>query len=95
MAQVAIYRNNKLIEMNLSILKHMLVTRCLDVYNQKKEWSLAVSSHMIGCSKLPSNSFVTNYISQGLGTPLVDFGEIDIHVVVMTAKTCPFRNNNK
>lgn len=30
----------------------------------------------------------TNY-SQGLGTPLVDFGVIDIHVV-MTGKTCPY-----
>jgi hypothetical protein len=81
--------------MNLSILKHMLVTRCLNVYNQKKEWLLAVSSHMISCSKLPSNSFVTSYYSQGLGTPLVDFGEIDIHVVVMTSITCPFCNHNK
>lgn len=64
----------------------MLVTRYLNVYNHEKEWLLAVSSHMIGCSKLPSNSFVTNYYSQGLGTPLVDFGVIDIHVVAMTAK---------
>jgi hypothetical protein len=54
-----------------------------------------VSSHMISCSKLPSNSFVTSYYSQGLGTPLVDFGEIDIHVVVMTSITCPFCNHNK
>jgi hypothetical protein len=66
----------------------MIVARY--VYNHEKKWFLAVSSHMIGCSKPPSNSFVSNYYSQGLGTPLVGFGLIDIHVVAITSKLVIF-----